>query len=109
MACAEVRGTHDGRVGASRPAEVDERTEHVFICLVVTGAENKLCVSVVVKDTFHNLALVDSERADFKILLAEQNLDGEIVGCGEILKMRLAFFRLEGTVVGVAVAVVPSD
>jgi hypothetical protein len=81
---------HD-RLTLAHCEERAESAEHVFVglteralvqlvatfpektCLVVTRAEDKLRIGITVEDALHDLTLVDSDRADFKILLPNQN------------------------------------
>ncbi len=44
-----------------------------MVYLVVTSAEDELGVWVEVENTLDNFTLVDSDRANFKVLLADEN------------------------------------
>ena len=93
-----------GRSGRRRVLEEEERAEHVFVCLVVARTEDELGVGVVVQYPFDNLSLrtpqsvlyrfrvsptrthlVDSNRANLEILLADENLDRPLT-CEVILQ-----------------------
>lgn len=50
-------------------------TEHVFVSLVVTSAEDELSSGVESENTLHDLSLVDIDRANFQVLLSNQNFN----------------------------------
>ena len=66
-----MRGLAAGGRGALR--EEEEGAEHVLVRLVVAGAEDELGVGVEVEDALHDLALVHRERADFQVLLPDED------------------------------------
>lgn len=41
--------------------------------LIVTSTEDEFCVWVKVEDSFDDFALVDGDRANFKVLLADED------------------------------------
>jgi hypothetical protein len=76
--------------------------------LVVAGAEDELGLGVLVNDALDNLALVDGERPDLKVLLADEDLYRP-TGGESALKQVVALLALERAEVGIRLAVVPSD
>ena len=62
--------------------------------LVVTGAEDKVGVRVLVEDPLHDLTLVDGDRTNFEVLLADADLDRTLVD-EVVLKQVLALNALE--------------
>jgi len=75
-------------------------TEHILISLVITRAEHKLSVRVLVQDTLDNLALVDGTWADFKVLLANENVNWSLIG-NIVLQKVLTLMALEETPLGI--------
>ena len=61
------------RLRAGALWEEEQRAEHVFVGLVVARAEDELGVGVEVEDALDDLALVHRERADFEVLLADED------------------------------------
>lgn len=55
------------------PVEQEERAEHVLVGLVVAGTDDELRIRVVVQDTLDDLTLVDGQRTDFEVLLADEH------------------------------------
>ena len=53
--------------------EEEERAEHVLVGLVVARAEHELGLGVEVENALDDLALVDRERTDFEVLLADED------------------------------------
>lgn len=75
---------------------------------VVTQAENKLWwrIAVLENKSLGNLTLVDKPRPDLKVGFARHDLDIIFLGYRPF-KVLLAFASLEGTKLGISLAVVP--
>ena len=75
------------------PGGQEERAEHVLVGLVVARAEDELGVGVGVQDALDDLALVDGERADLEVLLADENCTARESqrGFSDVLLQQLTF------------------
>jgi hypothetical protein len=65
--------------------------------LIITSTEDEFNIRVQVKQPLHDFALVDSDRTDFEILLANEYFDWSLAG-EVVLQQILALSALEQAV-----------
>ena len=74
--------------------DTEDRSEHVLIGLVVSRANQELCVCVLIGETLDNFPLVRMRRPDLEVLLADNDIDRQLLYHG--IEQGLAFFGWEG-------------